>query len=193
MNRFKFLSDLRGIAALEFALCAPVVILLLLGTTDIVLWLRTWLCMEYAASEMTQIITQYKDLYTSDFNSTFNPIVQATVGNASLACGSGGMVVTGIDNSSGTPKATWQWSSGLCVSSSFTKNAGSSTNLSMPGGYRPPNGLSAIVVELITTQPAFVFSKSIMGTVGISNISTYAVAIPRFGILPTLTPGTRPS
>lgn len=193
MNRFRIISDVRAVAAVEFALCAPIVILLLLGTTDIVLWLRTWLCMEYTASEMTQIITQYKDLYTSDFSGTFGPIAQSTVGNASLSCNNGGMIVTGIDNSSGTPKAAWQWSSGLCATSSFTKNSGSSTTLSMPGSYNPPNGLSVIVVELTTTQPAFVFSKSIMGTIGISNISTYAVAIPRFGVLPTLTAGTRPS
>ncbi len=193
MNHSKLFRDRCGVAALEFALCVPVLVLLLLGAADIVLWLRTWMSMENAASEMTQIVTQYKNLYTSDFTGTFNPIVQSTVGNATLACDSGGMVVTGIDNSSGTPKVAWQWSSGSCVASRFTTGSGSTTALAMPGNYAPPSGLSAIVVELTTTQPAFVFSRNIMGTAGISGINTYAVAVPRFGTLPTLTSGTRPS
>jgi len=193
MNLSKRLRDRRGIAALEFAIFAPILVLLLLVTTDLVLWMRTWLRMEQTASDVTQVITQYTTLYTSDFSGTFYPIAQSTVGGASLACSGGGMVVTGIDNSSGTPTVSWQWSSGSCAASSFTATSGSSTKLTMPGGYVPPSGLSAIVVELSTTQPAYVFSSKIMATTGFSNISTYAVAVPRSGTLPPVTAGNRPS
>lgn len=184
---------MRGVAALEFAILAPVLLLLLLATTDIVVWMRTWLRMGQTVSEMTQVVTQYSMLYTSDFTTTFYPLAQVAVGSAALTCNGGGMVVTGIDNSSGTPAVGWQWSSGACASSGFTTTSGSTTNLAMPGNYVPPSGYSAIVVELFTTQPERVFSQPIMASAGLSVIRTYAVAIPRIGALPTFTTGNRPS
>jgi Flp pilus assembly protein TadG len=193
MSASRLLRDRRGIAALEFAIMAPVLLLLLLATVDLVVWMRTWLRMEQATSEMTQIITQYSTLYNSDFTATFLPVAQSAVGGVTLACSGGGMAVTGIDNSSGTPAVSWQWSSGACATSSFTTTSGPSTTLAMPGNYVPPSGYSAIVVELFTTQPAYVFSRKIMAATGLSNVHTYAVAIPRSGMLPTLTAGNRPS
>jgi len=132
-------------------------------------------------------------LYTSDFTATLYPLAQVAVGSAALTCNGGGMMVTGIDNSSGTPAVGWQWSSGACVSSGFTATSGSTTTSAMPGNYVPPSGYSVIVVELFTTQPEYVFSQGIMATTGLSDIRTYAVGIPRSGALPTLTAGQRPS
>ena len=193
MSRSELCRDRRGVAALEFAILAPVMLLLLLATADLVIWMRTWLRMEQTVSEMTQVITQYSMLYTSDFTTTFYPLAQIAVGSAALTCNGGGMVVTGIDNSSGIPAVSWQWSSGACASSGFTTTIGSKTTLAMPGSYVPPSGYSVIVVELFTTQPEYVFSKGIMATTGLSNISTYAAAVPRTGALPTFTAGQRPS
>lgn len=193
MSRSKLCRDKRGVAALEFAILAPVLLLLLLATTDLVVWMRTWLRMEQTVSEMTQVITQYNTLYTSDFTTTFYPLAQIAVGSAALTCNGGGMVVTGIDNSSGVPAVRWQWSSGACASSGFTKTIASKITLAMPGSYVPPSGYSVIVVELFTTQSEYVFSQNIMTTTGLSNISTYAAAMPRSGTLPTLTSGNRPS
>lgn len=193
MSRSKLCHDRRGVAALEFAILAPVLLLLLLATADLVVWMRTWLRMEQTVSEMTQVITQYTTLYTSDFTLTFYPLAQIAVSSAALTCDGGGMVVTGIDNSSGTPAVSWQWSSGACASSGFTTTSGSNTTLAMPGNYVPPPGYSVIVVELFTTQQEYVFSQGIMTTTGLSNIRTYAAAIPRSGMLPTLTAGQRPS
>ena len=184
--------DRRGVAALEFAVIAPMLLVLLLTTADLVLWMRTWLHMEQAATQMAQIITKYTTLYASDFTGTFYPLAQAAVGGTALTC-NGGMVVTGIDNSTGTPRVSWQWSSNACVGSAFAPTSGSSTMLAMPGGYAPPSGCAAIVVELFTTQPEYVFSQGIMATLGASSIHTYAVAAPRGGPLPPLTTGDRPS
>ena len=182
MSLSKCLRDRRGVSALEFALVAPVLLLLLLATTDIVLWMRTWLRMEHAASQVAQIIGQYRLLYEGDFAGTFHPIVQSALGSTSLTCNSGAMIVTGVDNSSGTPAISWQRSSGACKSSGFT----------LGSGYAPPAGLSAVVVELFTTEPAYALSGGIMATAGLSDIATYAVVVPRSGTLPLIKAGSRP-
>lgn len=182
-------TDRRGVAALEFALTAPMLLLIVLGVSDLVMWLRTWLLMDQSAYATAQVVTQYNNLYTSDFSSVFMPVATAGVGGASLSCGAGGMVVTGISNTNGTPSVGWQWSSGSCVTSSYTSNG----SPHLPAGYAPSTGNSAIVVELTTTQPAFVFSAGLLKTTGLSTIHTYSVVMPRNVSLPSYTSGTRPS
>jgi Flp pilus assembly protein TadG len=179
----------RGVAALEFAMAAPVMVLLMLGGTDVVLWMRTWLQMQRSVAAVMQVITQYKNFYTSDFTSVFLPIAQAALASGALSCTTGGMTVTGIDNSTGTPKVSWQWKSGSCAVTAYSTTAAPS----MPGGYKPPTGLSVIVTEMTTSQAAYVFSAQIMGGNGGSAVAVYNVAMPRTGGLPTLTSGTRPS
>ncbi|WP_158742183.1 TadE/TadG family type IV pilus assembly protein [Acidisphaera sp. L21] len=179
----------RGVAALEFAMVAPLMLTLMLAGTDVVLWMRTWMQMQRSVAGVSQVITQYKNFYTSDFTSVFLPIAQATLSSGALTCNTGSMAVTGIDNSTGTPKVSWQWKSGSCAASAYTTTAAPV----MPGGYVPPSGLSVIVTEMTTTQAAYVFSASIMGGAGSSTVAVYTVAMPRTGGLPTLTSGTRPS
>jgi Flp pilus assembly protein TadG len=186
---WKHWPDRRAVAALEFALAAPLMLTVMLAGTDVVLWMRTWLQMQRSVASVAQVITQYKNFYTSDFTGVFLPIAQAPLNSGALACNTGSMTVTGIDNSTGTPKVSWQWKSGSCAVTAYSTTA----SPSMPGGYTPPKGLSVIVAEMTTTQAAYVFSANIMGGSGASSISVYNVAMPRAGGLPTLTSGTRPS
>jgi Flp pilus assembly protein TadG len=189
MSRSSGLARRRAVAGIEFAVPAPLLLLLVLGSSDLVMWMRTWLRMEQSASALAQVVTQYKALYASDFAGVFYPVAKASVGGAALACATGGMVVTGISNASGTPKVGWQWASGTCFTSAYA----SGTTPSLPGGYAPPSGLSVVVVELFTTKPAYVFSAGLMASTGLTSIHTYAVLMPRNGTLPTYTAGTRPS
>jgi Flp pilus assembly protein TadG len=182
------LADRRGLAGLEFALMAPVLVVLLLGTADLMIWMRTWLRLEQSTSELGELVTQYKTLYTSDFTGVFYPIAMTGVGGASLACTAGGMVVTGISNTSGTTKVIWQWTSGTCAVSAYS----SGTTSNLPGGYVPPAGVGVIVIELFTTQNAWVFSAGLMKSTGLSSVKSYSVLMPRTGTLPTYTSGTRP-
>ena len=193
MSRSDRISRRRGVAAIEFALTAPFLLLIMIGSADLVVWMRTWLQIQKSAAGVAQVISQYKATYTSDFTGVFYPIAQAGMGSGLLACSKGGMVVTGVDNSTGTPKVGWQWKSGSCVSSSYTTTSGSTLKPSLPGSYAPPSGLSVIIVELATSQSTFLLSAGLMGTSGPSAIAAYNVVMPRAGGLPTLTTGTRPS
>lgn len=176
----------------------PVLLMLLLASYDVVILLRTWLQMQSAAGQIAQIISQYPTLYTSDFTGTFYPVAQSAAGASTLACNNGSMVVTGIDNATGTPTVSWQWTSGTCAASSYAvKGSGSSYTIGLPDGYAPPKSFGAILIELYSTQPAYAFSAGLFrlaGTVvpSMATVSAYAVTVPRTTVLPALQQGNRP-
>lgn len=64
----------RGVAAVEFALVAPFIILLMLGGADLTIFMRTKMRVDETATEMAQVVTQYQDLYDSDFTPLFNAV-----------------------------------------------------------------------------------------------------------------------
>ena len=60
MNRFqaRLAANCKGSAALELALVAPVVLLLLLGATDLILEFRNWMRLHSVTTQVGQIIAQ---------------------------------------------------------------------------------------------------------------------------------------
>jgi Flp pilus assembly protein TadG len=80
---------LRGVAAVEFAICAPVLILLALGTTDVVTMLRAQLRIETAAVQLGQIVSQCVRINTKDRDNFF--------AHAQLMVGSLGRVTGNVD------------------------------------------------------------------------------------------------
>lgn len=192
MSRISRLADRRGIAAAEFALLAPVMFLLLLGATDLVTWMRSWLQVTRAAAELGQIIGQYTALHQADFTGTFYPIAQNIAGSVSVQCdpknlANGNVVVSGITTASGKSTVSWQESWGTCIASQIGKPGKTAT---LPTGYVPPNGAAVIVVEVWATQPAFVLSERLaaMGGSGLSAIRSYAIVTTRNGVLPAVQP-----
>lgn len=150
-------------------------------------------------------------MYEGDFPKTFLPVAKSAGAGAGLECGAGGgMVVTGLDNPSGTMTAKWRWtnapSDGSCTPTFVTATSGSSLNKpAVLGTYTPPNGLSAVVVELTTSWSGHVvgrsflefldgyYKTSLLGAfAGPFTMRSYAVAVPRPGVLPLLKTGNRP-
>ena len=191
MSRISCLADRRGMVAAEFALLVPFILLLLLGTTDLVTWMRTSLQVTRAASEVGQIIGQYTQLHEADFTSTFYPIAQNITGSTVVQCGpgtaaNGNVVISGITTASGTSTVSWQ-RGGTCIASQIGQQGKTAT---LPAGYVPPNGAAIVVVEVWATQSAFVLSKAqaFMNGSGPSTIRSYAIVTTRNGVLPAVQP-----
>ncbi len=192
MSRISRLAaDRRGIAAAEFAFIAPVLMMLVLGTTDMVTWVRAWLQVTRAASEVGQIIGQYTQLHESDFTGTFYPIAENIAGSTIVQCGPknaplGNVVISGITTASGKSTVTWQ-RGGTCITSGVGQQGKAAT---LPTGYVPPDGSAVIVVEVWTAQSAFVLSKAsmFMNGSGASVIASYAIVTMRNGVLPSVQP-----
>ena len=185
-------ADRRGIAAAEFAMLAPVLLLVLLGTTDMVLWMRSWLQVTQAASKLGDIIGQYASLHEADFTGTFYPVAQNIAGSALVQCdpnnvANGNVVISGVTTSGGQSTVTWQRMQGTCIASQVGTQGNPAT---LPGGYVPPDSVGLIVIEVWATQPAFVLSQApiLMNGSGPSVIKSYAVVTTRNGSLPAVEP-----
>ena len=76
MNHFRLLWDRRGAAALEFAIIAPVFVLVYVVGADIVMMMRNRLRVEQAAVQGAQVISQLTTLYANDFTTTIYPVIQ---------------------------------------------------------------------------------------------------------------------
>ena len=85
----------RGVAAIEFALVAPFIVLMMLAGTDLTIFMRTKMRIDETATETALAVTQYQDLYNGDFTALFN--AAQTVAGATKVTGLfGTTIITGI-------------------------------------------------------------------------------------------------
>jgi Flp pilus assembly protein TadG len=190
-HRTDWSAGTRGVAALEFALVAPFIILLMLAGTDLTIFMRTKLRIDETATGIALVVTQYQNLYDGDFTGLFN--AAQTVAGATPVTGLlGTTVITGIvtDNNDRQTIA-WQKRSTQATSNSlFGTTVGSVPNL--PNSYLMPKSSTLIAVEVFTSASPWVLSASLMGGAGTTSLRSYALYQPRLGSLSTITAGTRP-
>ena len=181
----------RGVAAVEFALVAPFIILLILAGTDLTIFMRTKMRIDETATGVALIVTQYQNLYDSDFTGLFT--AAQTVAGATPVTGLlGTTVITGIVTD-GNDRQTiaWQKRSTQATSNSlFGTAVGSVPRL--PNSYLMPKNSTLIAVEVFTSASPWILSATLMGGAGTTSVRTYALYQPRLGALSTITAGTRP-
>lgn len=179
----------RGVAAIEFALIAPFVLLLMLGGADLTIFLRTAMRVDETATEMAVVVTQYANLYQSDFTTLFND-AQTIAGTTAVTGLFGATIISGIVNNGTTQTVAWQQRSPSATFNSQFGATGSVPNL--PYSYTLPSNGVLIAVEVFTSASPWVFSASLMGASNVTSIRSYALYQPRLGSLATVTAGTRP-
>jgi Flp pilus assembly protein TadG len=179
-----------GLAAVEFALVAPIIILVMLAGTDLTIFMRTSMRLDETATELSLVVTQYENLYDSDFTYLFNA-AQTIAGTTAVTGLIGTTVITGIVNSSGKQTIAWQKrSSSATFYSKFGTAVGSVPKL--PNSYLLPSGATLVAVEVFTTATPWVLSASLMGGSSGTSLYSYALYQPRLGTLSTVIAGNRP-
>lgn len=189
MSLSRLWRNRRGVAAVEFAILAPVLIPMYMIGVDVVMLMRNRFRVDQSAAQVMQIVSQYTDLYDSDFTGVFFPIAQTIAGNnAALATPAAcTVVVSGLDVADRTaliPKfvVKWQRSTGTCATSKVGLPSASPT---LQGGYTPPIGVPLIVVEVVSQRTLFGPSAALLGKT--QQQYSVAVAMPRTRSLPSLT------
>jgi Flp pilus assembly protein TadG len=196
MNRFQLLemraAASRGVAALEFALLAPFVILVMLAGADLSLFMRTVMRMDETATGLAMAVTQYDKLYNGDFANLFNAS-QTIAGTTTPVTGLlGTTIITGIVKGGGKQTIAWQQRSTLATFNSLFGTAVGAAPV-LPDGYvLPTDGEVLIAVEVFTTASPWVLSATLMGGPGSTSIRSFALFQPRLGSLAVINPGNRP-
>ena len=184
----------RGVAAIEFALVAPFFILLMLGAADLTFFMRVKMRLEATANQVTLVVTQYENLYDSDFTGTFNIFntAQTIAGTTPVTGLLGATIVTGIvTDSQDRQTIAWQKRSSQATPVSlFGTVVGSAPVL--PNNYLLPANGTLIAVEVFTPATPWVFSASVMGGGVTTTLRSYTLYQPRLGSLATVNTGTRP-
>ena len=146
--------------------------------------------LDETATEISLVVTQYDNLYDSDFTYLFNA-AQTIAGVTPVTGLIGATIITGIVNSGGKQTIAWQRRSpSATFNSQFATAIGSVPNL--PSSYLLPAGASLIAVEVFTTTTPWVFSASLMGGANATSLRSYALYQPRLGSLSTVNTGNRP-
>jgi Flp pilus assembly protein TadG len=179
------------VAALEFALVAPFLILMMLAGADMTIFMRTNMRIDETATEIAVVVTQYQDLYDGDFTGLF-VAAQTVAGTTAVTGLFGTTIITGIVTD-GNDRQTISWqkrSPQATFNSLFGTALGTVPNL--PNSYLMPKNGTLIAVEVFTATSPWVFSASLMGGAGTSSIRSYALYQPRLGSLSLIKSGNRP-
>lgn len=188
MSRFR---NRRGVGALEFALLAPLLLLLFAAGTDLVSWYLTWLRLDRAADELCNVITQASALHAADFadpstNTGYFAVAQQLAGSMPVTGQGGATIVSGLVNDGTTTRIAWQQRTGSGAYVSVLGAAGQSPVL--PTGYTVPSGQTAIATETFTGITLWVLSINIMNSGGPTSLSAFAIYRPRSAELSSVQP-----
>ena len=177
----------KGIAGIEFALVAPLFVLVLLATTDVAFYIRMRLRLDTTARTVGQVVTQYNQLYAGDFTEIYNAS-QLTAGSIAVTGKLGATIVSGITNQGGKASIAWQQISGAGFTSKYGTVGASPV---LPASYVPPVGVTLVVVELYSTATPWVYAASLLGGAGTQVVESVYLVQPRLAGLSSITPGTR--
>lgn len=177
-------------AALEFALIAPFIILMMLAGADLTIFMRTKMRVDETATELALVVTRYQNLYDGDFAALFNA-AQTVAGTTPVTGLFGTTIITGIVNTGGRQTIAWQKRSASATFASLLGTSAGSTPV-LPNHYLLPSGGVLVAVEVFTSTSPWVLSAAVMGTSSVTSLRSYALFQPRLGSLATVSSGNRP-
>ena len=196
MSRFhrirRWAVSRRGVAAVEFALVTPFIMMLSLAGADLTIFMRTKMRVDEIATQTALNVTQYSNLYDGDFTGLFNA-AQAVGGTTPVTGLLGATIITGIvTDSNDRQTIAWQKKSTQAVPHSLFGTTVGATPV-LPNNYLMPKNSTLIAVEVFTSTSPWVLSASLMSGAGNATwLRSYALFQPRLGSLSTVTAGNRP-
>ena len=172
-----------GSAALEFAMLAPLVVVLMVAVAEVVTYLRAWHRLERTAAEIANIASQYQALVPADITTLFD--AASTIATPWKAWSSTGpatgraRMVIGVVNGTGAGNAL-AWTCSRGDTALVNRIAGVTA---LPNNFVVPAGQTVLVVEVISGARAWSLMSAtgfgFFGTTGPDPIRTYAIVRPR--------------
>ena len=168
MRRLRFGRDQRGMAAVEFALITPILVLLALGCFEVPRYVLVFQKMSRASAGVADLVAQADDPITKDqlvdiFSAAKSMMQPYDVVN------DGEVIVTSINNPGGTGvKVTWQRKNG---------SVGTASKLVTPAGL--PAGLTPGADEEVLAAEVYYNYKPAFGNIIYKGSELYRVSYTR--------------
>jgi Flp pilus assembly protein TadG len=158
--------DRRGVAAVEFAIVAPVLIVLALATADLVQFIRVQLRLDATAVQVGQLVSQCESITDSGDINQFWTYAQWIVGNLGTVTGAnaqGAVIISAVYSLNGQNTLAWQKKSNPAQTSSVGSTQGMAATITE--GFVVPAGQTLLVTEVSLPSKPWVFSAGFMGSV----------------------------
>jgi Flp pilus assembly protein TadG len=159
-------KDRRGVAVVEFAIVAPVLIVLALATTDLVQFIRVQLRLDATAVQIGQLVSQCESITDSGDINQFWTYAQQIVGSLGTVTGSnpqGAVIISAVYTLNGKNTLAWQKKSNPAQTSSVGSTQGKAATITE--GFVVPAGQTLLVTEVSLPRQPWVFSAGFMGSV----------------------------
>lgn len=173
----------RGSAVLEFALVAPVLILLIFGVMDLVLQMRAYYRVERMAGEILNAVSQLDPVTRSGVTGILG--AAASIGGVGIAISDtagndGAIYVTAVQNNGTANQRLWglnNYTSGNPPTAVATRLGASAPPL--PGGVIVPSGVQLIAVEVLSQRVPWTSRITQVMSGGAAPRVLYAIAVAR--------------
>lgn len=184
------LRDRRGVAALELALIAPVLLLLITGTIDVVRYANTVLTLNRTAANVSDLATQFDTLTASMtvvHGNEVGVLFQAAkeVARPLDLMTAGTVIVSSVANMGSGSRVMWQQKIGKA-----TSRLGVTGGVPvLPTGFAQQTGDNAIFTEVFFPYTPYLISAPWLGIANpLTVLYARAVYQPRLGTLTALEP-----
>lgn len=180
-----------GLAALEFGLLAPVILVLAIGTTEAVGFLRTWFRIEQATAATVSAASRLESINTAAVAGLFEvakAVAEPYRAWNSIPPDARARTVISVVSNPTTGNQVVAWSCSRGDSTLVARVAGTAT---LPANFAVPEGQSVLVVEIINATPPWrIMSAAVfLGAVGPTPLRAHAIHRPRSTELVTLSGG----
>jgi Flp pilus assembly protein TadG len=146
-------------AAVEFALVAPAVLIILLGVADLAVLIRAAWHLERSAGELANVIAQLDSLREADFPALFD-VANRIADPYDLTGQGGAVIITGLSGTASGPVVSWRRRTGAA---DLLTRFGTSGAPALPVGFTLPSGQTAIAVETYARVTPWVLAINLLG------------------------------
>lgn len=182
-----------GVAALEFALLAPVFALLLAGTAEVAMQLRAAYRLERTAAEVANLLSQQERVTPADVAGLFDAAREIARPLFAWSASPGVRARTAIGVVRGTPQGNaLAWT---CLRGDASLQPRVAGRPDLPAGFVLAPGQTAVVVEVISTPAPWTLFAAGGGFVPGARgpLHAHAVLRPRLASLDTIQGGGCPA
>ena len=152
----------RGAGAVEFAILAPIIALIMMGAVDLMMFMRAQVKLEGTAVQVGQVVSQCDSITNPGDTADFWRLATTSLGGVAEvnSVSATTVIISGVTNVSNANRVAWQVKSKASATSAIGTAGGAAT---IPGGFVVPSGQVLIVTEVASPSQIWQLSRLLMG------------------------------